>query len=176
MILRRLLNAMVNFYLRKTNPVKWARRLGVVVGNHTMISPDAQFPSEPYLVTIGNHVQVTRAVSFYTHGGGNVVRRQIPDFDCFGRIYIEDWVYIGSQSLIMPGVTIGEGALVAAGSVVTKSVPTGMVVGGNPAKIICSVNDYIARNIQLNTHTKGLDEKKKKEVLLNLSDKLFIKK
>lgn len=176
MILDRISNALINFYLKKTNPVKWARRLGVKVGNHTMISPETQFSSEPYLISIGNHVQVTRAVSFYTHGGGNVVRCQIPDFDCFGKIVVEDWVYIGSQSLIMPGVTIREGALVAAGSVVTKSVPSRMVVGGNPARIICSVDDYIERNLKYDIKTKGIKGINKKEILLNLPDKLFIKK
>lgn len=68
--------------------------------------------------------------------GGNVVRCQIPDFDIFGKITIGDWVYIGNNSLIMPGVTIDNNVLVASGSVVTKSVPAGVVVAGNPARII----------------------------------------
>lgn len=171
-----IINGLINLYLRKTNPEKWARRIGVKVGEHTAISPETHFPGEPYLVTIGCHVQVTRSVSFYTHGGGNVVRRQIPDFDCFGKIMVEDWAYIGSESLILPGVTIGEGAIVAAGSVVTKSVAPYTVVGGNPAKFICTVEDYIARNIKYNTKTKGLNQKEKKKVLLSFPDSSFIKK
>ena len=51
-------------------------------------------------------------------------------------IVIKDKVWIGFNSIIMKGVTIGEGAVVAAGSVVTKDVPEYAVVGGNPAKII----------------------------------------
>lgn len=109
-------------------------------------------------------------------GGGNVVRRQIPDFDCFGKIVVEDWVYIGSQSLIMPGVTIGEGALVAAGSVVTKSVPPRTVVGGNPAKIICTVDEYIDKNKKYNIHTKGMTDKEKKKILKKMPNDLFLKK
>ena len=160
-IFKRIYNGAVNAYLRKFDSVRWARRIGVKVGEHTAISPETHFPGEPYLVTIGSHVQVTRAVSFYTHGGGNVVRRQIPDFDCFGKIVIEDWAYIGSQSLIMPGLTIGEGALVAAGSVVTKSVAPHTVVGGNPAKYICTVDEYIKRNKNYNIHPKGISDKEK---------------
>lgn len=175
-ILKRIYNGVVNAYLRKFDTVKWARRIGVKVGEHTAISPETHFSSEPYLISIGSHVQVTRAVSFYTHGGGNVVRRQIPAFDCFGKIVIEDWAYIGSQSLIMPGVTIGEGALVAAGSVVTKSVAPRTVVGGNPAKVICTVDEYIERNKKYNTKSKGMGSEKKKEYLINLSDNQFIKK
>lgn len=45
----------------------------------------------------------------------------------------------------MPGVTTGRGALVAAGSVVTKSVAPGTVVGGNPARYICTIDEYIER-------------------------------
>ncbi|MCA6046142.1 hypothetical protein KQP74_01455 [Bacteroides thetaiotaomicron] len=51
------------------------------------------------------------------------MRVQLPDFDCFGKVTIGDYVYIGKRALIMPGVTLGNHVLVAAGSVVTKSVP-----------------------------------------------------
>lgn len=108
--------------------------------------------------------------------GGNVIRRQIADFDSFGKVVIKDWAYIGAHAQIMPGVTIGEGSIVAAGSVVTKSVPDGMVVGGNPAKIICSVNDYLQRNMKYNLKTKGMSIKNKKRYLLSLNDDVFIKK
>ena len=104
------------------------------------------------------------------------MRRHIPDFDCFGKIVIEDWAYIGSESLIMPGVTIGEGALVAAGSVVTRSVPPNTVVGGNPARVICTVEEYVERNKRYNVKTKGMGASKKKEVLLGLPDEMFLKK
>lgn len=125
--------------------VKWARRMGVEIGENTMIAPTVSFSSEPYLIKIGNNVQVTDNVSFNTHGGGNIVRRIYPNFDMFGKVVVCDYAYIGSHSIILPGVTIGEGALVAAGSVVTKSVAPGIVVGGNPAKEICSVNEFIEK-------------------------------
>ena len=76
----------------------------------------------------------------------------------------------------MPGVTIEDHVLVAAGSVVTKSVPTGVVVGGNPAKIICTIEEYYERNKQFNTGTKGMARSKKKEKLLTLDENLFVKK
>ena len=109
-------------------------------------------------------------------GGGRSARSKIPNFDVFGKVVIEDWAYIGAHSIIMPGVTIGKGALVAAGSVVTKSVPAGVVVGGNPAKYICMVEEYIERNEKYNTGTKGLSAEEKKRVLLSLSEDKFIKK
>ena len=56
-------------------------------------------------------------------------------------INVGDKVWIGAGSIILPGVTIGDGAMVAAGSVVTKDVPSRAVVGGNPARVIGSVDD-----------------------------------
>lgn len=53
-----------------------------------------------------------------------------------GDTIIGDGVWIGMRSLILPGITIGEGAVVAAGSIVTTDVPPYAVVGGNPAKVI----------------------------------------
>lgn len=108
--------------------------------------------------------------------GGNVVRRKIPDFDAFGKVVIKDWAYVGAHAQIMPGVTIGEGAMVAAGFIVTKSVPDGMVVAGNPARIICSVDEFLERNVPYNMHTKGISEKEKKCRLLSSDEKKFLKK
>ena len=74
----------------------------------------------------------------------------------------------------MPGVTIGNNVLVAAGSVVTKSIPDNMVVGGNPAKLICTIEEYIERNKKYNTDTKGIQNKR--EILLSYPESKFIHK
>jgi len=157
------------------SPEKYARHIGVNIGKNCLIST-RNWSSEPYLITIGNHVQVTHGVSIHTHGGGNAIRKTHPNFDVFGKVVIEDWAYIGAHSQIMPGVTIGEGALVAAGSVVTKSVPPHTAVGGNPARYICTVEEYYERNKQYNVNTKGLSWKEKNNKLLSLPDDMFIKK
>ena len=104
------------------------------------------------------------------------MRQRYPNFDSFGKISIGNHVYIGANSLIMPGVTIEDNVLVAAGSVVTKSVPSGYVVAGNPAKIICSIDSYIERNLKYNTETKGKNFEYKRELLKTLPDDKFIKK
>jgi acetyltransferase-like isoleucine patch superfamily enzyme len=171
-----IINRLYNAYLHKTNTVKWARRIGVKVGEHTMIAKTVVFPSEPYLITIGNNVQLTKFVTIHTHGGGHVLRKMNPDFDCFGKVCIEDWAYIGAGSIILPGVTIGEGALVAAGSVVTKSVKPHTVVGGNPAKLICTTEEYAIHNEKYNINTKGLSASQKRKKLMGLDDSLFIRK
>ena len=112
----------------------------------------------------------------FTPMGGNSIRKDHPKFDVFGKGVIEDWAYIGASSQIMPGVTIGTGALVAAGSVVTKSVPPHTVVGGNPARIICTTADYYENNKQYDLETKGFSLDEKKKILLSTPDEKFIRK
>ena len=164
------------FYWRYVvSPEKYARHIGVNIDKNCFIST-REWSSEPYLITIGNHVQVTRCVSIHTHGGGQCIRQQHPDFDVFGKVVIEDWAYIGAFSHIMPGVTIGEGALVAAGSVVTKSVEPHTVVGGAPARFICTTEEYYERNKNYSVGTKKMGEAKKKKILMSLPDEKFIKK
>ena len=152
---------------------RYARHIGVKIGKNCRIAT-RNWSSEPYLITIGDDVQLTRYVSIYTHGGGNSIRDRIPDFDIFGKVVIKDRAYIGAFSQIMPGVTIGEGAIVAAGSVVTKSVLPYTVVGGNPARIIGTVEGFIDRNSKFNVHTYGKSRNEKKQILLSLPDDKFI--
>lgn len=158
------------------SPNKYAKYIGVNIGVDNFIPDKKCWSSEPYLITIGNHCQITSGVRLFTHGGGNVARDKYPDFDVFGKIVIGDWVYIGSGSLIMPGVTIGDNVLVAAGSVVTRSVPPRTIVAGNPARVVGTVDDYIERNLPYNLNSKGLTRSEKRKLLLSLPEESFIRK
>ena len=85
-------------------------------------------------VTIGSGVRIGRNVSIRDWNGGHVIvsdtyRNHAP-------VHIGDRVWLCSGCTIMPGVTIGEGAVIAANSTVTKDVPPRTLVGGSPAKII----------------------------------------
>ena len=154
---------------------QYARRQGVTIGKECLIAT-RNWGTEPYLITIGDRVQITSDVRFYTHGGAHIARQKYPNFDVFGKIKVEDGAYVGACSMIMAGVTIGEGALVAAGSIVTKSVAPRTVVAGNPARYICTVDEYIEKNLKYNVNTKGMSAEEKREYLLALSDDSFIKK
>lgn len=153
-------------------PEKHARHIGVNIGTDNFIKK-CEWPSEPYLVTVGSHCQLVKC-HLFTHGGGQAVRDRHPDFDIFGRITIGDYVYIGTNALIMPGVTIGDNVLVAAGSVVTKSIPAGSVVAGNPARILCTVDEYYERNRDFDFHSKNLSPAEKKKILLSSPASRFI--
>ena len=149
---------------------------GVKMGENNFIYSAFWEGAEPYLIEIGNNCQITKGVNIYTHGGAHAARYLYPKFDCFGKVKIGDWVYIGNNVLIMPGVTIGSHVLIAAGSVVTKSFPDYVVVGGNPAKCICTLEEYIKKNLPYNLNIKGMTPSEKEKYLLNLADDRFIKK
>lgn len=76
----------------------------------------------------------------------------------------------------MPGVSIGNHVIIAAGSVVTKSFPDNVVIAGNPANVISSIDNYIQKNLPYNLNTKGLTPPEKKDVLLSISEEYLIKK
>ena len=156
------------------SPEKWARYIGVTIGYNNLIGKN-HWSSEPYLISVGSHCQLTDC-RIFTHGGAQPIRDIHPNFDCFGKVTIGDYVYIGSNSLVMPGVTIGNNVLVAAGSVVTKSIPSRVVVAGNPARVICSIDEYYERNKKYNIETKRSSESAKKKMLLTLSEEKFIRK
>lgn len=154
---------------------KQARKAGVNMGEHNAVSSHF-WSSEPYLISVGSHCQITEGVRFYTHGGAGAVRRKYPLFDTFGKIKIGDYVYIGSGAKILPGCVVGDNVLIAAGSIVTKSVPSNVVVAGNPAKIIGSIDEYIQRNKIYNTNSNYMNYNEKKALLLSLPEDKFVKK
>lgn len=161
---------------RLMSPGAYAKHIGVSIGTNNFIPDKDCWSSEPYLITVGSHCQITEGVRIFTHGGAHVARKYYPDFDVFGKVVIGDWVYIGTNSLIMPGVTIGDGSLVAAGSVVTKSVPPGVVVGGNPARIISTVDDYIKHNMPFNLNSKRMNAAEKRKFLISVPEDMYIAK
>jgi len=106
--------------------------LNIVIGEDTIIGEGAVLDGRDKLL-IGDHVDVASEVMFYNaehdiHSG---------DFHAHNApVVVEDYVFIGPRAIILPGVTIGRGAIVGAGAVVTKDVPAFAIVGGIPAKVI----------------------------------------
>jgi acetyltransferase-like isoleucine patch superfamily enzyme len=107
-----------------------------------------EFGTEPFLIRIGDRVTVADGVRFLTHDGAHWLIR-----DDQGRRYryapieIGDDVFVGAGATLMPGVRIGSRCIVAAGAVVTKSVPTGTVVAGVPAAIIGLFDEFEAKSL-----------------------------
>ena len=90
-------------------------------------------------VTIGNNVMMGPEVYIYTrnhkHNRTDITMIQ-QGYEEERPVTIEDDVWIGSRVTILPGVTVGRGAVIGASAVVTKDVPAYAVVGGNPAKVL----------------------------------------
>lgn len=103
--------------------------------------------SEPYLVKVGAYSIVTAGVKFITHDGAIKVFNWRDEYkhlnNKFGRIEIKEHCFIGMNSLIMPNVTIGPNSVVGAGAVVHRDVPPGVIVAGNPARVICKIDEYV---------------------------------
>lgn len=153
------------FFTRKKTHVQKLRELGCIIGDNTEIHPNVDFGSEPYLITIGNHVRINTGVKLVTHDGGVWVLRlldeSLKNIDLFGEIHICSNVHIGTNAIIMPGVTIGENSIVGCGAVVTKNVPANTIVAGVPAKKIESLSEYKEKHSLDFVHTKHLSYKEK---------------
>jgi acetyltransferase-like isoleucine patch superfamily enzyme len=94
-------------------------------------------------VTIGSRVTIgANSIIADTdfHPLDALARHNLPLDGATAPIVIEDDVFIGMQSLILKGVTIGTGSIIGAGSVVTRDVPAGVIAAGNPARVIREIN------------------------------------
>ncbi|HLV39612.1 acyltransferase, partial [Xanthomarina sp.] len=122
------------------------------------------------------HVQITSGTKIFTHGGGWVFRDQYPKLDYFGKVKIKNNVYIGNNSMIMPGVSIGNDVIVGAGSIVTKSIPDGKIVAENPARIVGETSAFVEKIKQYDVGSKGMSYEEKRKLLLKLENERFITK
>ena len=117
---------------------------GMKVGKNSSIQPGVIFDySHCNLITIGNNVTIAPQAYLLAHDAST--KRDL-GYTKIGCIDVKDNVFIGARALIMPGITIGENSIVAAGAVVTKDVNPNTVVAGNPAREIISKSDYINKN------------------------------
>lgn len=111
----------------------------ISIGNNSVVNFGCYLDNRRGII-IGNNVGIAHNTKIYTLGH-NI---NSPKFETKGAsVIIKDNVFIFSNVLIMPGVTINEGAIILPGSVITKDVPSYVIVGGNPAQIIKQRNPKI---------------------------------
>jgi maltose O-acetyltransferase len=103
----------------------------ITLGDFVAVGPNGQFITDTHPVRPEERFQPPNEGDTLPF---SVVNYALP-------ITVEDYAWIGAGAIILPGVTIGTGAVVAAGSVVTKDVAPRMIVAGNPARKLRSVDD-----------------------------------
>lgn len=130
--------------------------------------------SECYLINVGDNVTISGGVKFITHD--NSIIKCTEGTDLVGPIIIGNNCFIGMNTILLPGVRIADNCIIGAGSVVTKSFSQkGMVIAGNPAKCICSIEKYVDKNIDKVFDFSGDNKQLKKSIIENNKNKLLKK-
>ena len=107
-------------------------------------------PTHCWLIEIGDNVTFSINVTLLAHDAST---KKLIGFTKIGKIKIGNNVFIGANSIILPNVKIGNNCIIGAGSLITSDIPENVIVAGNPAKVICSVEEYRAK------HSNMLDTK-----------------
>lgn len=97
-------------------------------------------PSHCWLIEIGDNVTLAPRVHILCHDAST---KTFLNYTKIGRVTIGNNVFVGAESVILPGVTIGNNVVIGANSTVTHSIPDSSVAVGTPARVICTLEEYI---------------------------------
>lgn len=127
--------------------VNYLRKQGVSIGDRTTFyEPTSNLVDiqRPYLIKIGDDVQITHGVVILTHGyDWSVLKHCYGDIlGSAGRVEIGNNVFIGVNAMILKGVKIGNNVIIGAYSLVNKDIPDNCVYAGNPAKFVVTIEEY----------------------------------
>ncbi len=138
------------FYGNKSDSdsyVKYLKKIGVQVGERVKIfAPMKTLIDEtrPWMISIGDDVQITEGVKILTHGyDWSVLKGLYGDIlGSSGQVKIGNNVFIGMNTTILKGVNIGDNVIIGAASLVSKDIPDNSVAVGNPARVIMTIAEY----------------------------------
>lgn len=148
-ILKKIIRQLV-FRLRADYTTEDLIKMGLRVGNRFLRMHGVILdPSHCWLITIGDNVTMAPRVHVLAHDASTCHHL---GYTLIGRVDIGNNVFVGADTVILPGVSIGENSIIGANSTVTKNIPANVVAAGNPAKTICSIDEYIARNEKRMAH------------------------
>lgn len=117
--------------------------MGMKVGqNFSRLNGVILDPSHCWLIEIGDNVTMAPRVHILCHDAST---KQFLGYTKIGRVTIGNNVFIGAESVVLPGVTIGSNVVIGANSTVTHDIPDNSVAVGSPARVICSLEEYLAK-------------------------------
>lgn len=116
---------------------------GMVVGeNFKRLNGVILDPDHCWLIEIGNNVTMAPRVHVLCHDAST---KQYLGYTKIANVKIGNNVFIGAESVVLPGVVIGNNVIIGANSSITRSIPDNSVAVGSPARVICSTDEYIAK-------------------------------
>lgn len=132
--------------------IEYLRRGGAEIGERVRIyDPQSTIldATRPFLLKIGDDVQITSGVTVLTHGyDWSVLKGLCGDvLGSAGEVVIGNNCFIGMHTTILKGVHIGDNCIIGANSLVNKDIPSGCVAAGNPAKPIMTVEEYYKKRV-----------------------------
>ena len=117
--------------------------MGMIVGrNFKRLHGVILDPGHCWLISMGDNVTMAPRVHILCHDAST---KGFLGYTKIGRVTIGDNVFIGAESVVLPGVTIGSNVIIGANSTVTHDIPEGSVAAGSPARVICTLEDYLSK-------------------------------
>jgi maltose O-acetyltransferase len=138
---------MIYRFLYPLSVVEMYKRMGVEIGEDCKFQFEVNIDYSHYwLISIGNRVTLAPRVHILAHDAST---KNHLGYTKIAKVKIEDNVFVGAGTIILPGVTIGKNSIIGSGSVVSKSIPENSVAVGNPAKVISELDIYLSRQKEL---------------------------
>lgn len=125
---------------------RWAqlRALGMHIGEDVWLPPSTWIDTAHcHLISIGDHTGFGEECMILAH---DAQMDEFLDAARIGRVIIHESCHIGARCVVLPGVELGPRTIVGTCSVISKSLPADSVCAGNPAKVLCSLDEYLERH------------------------------
>lgn len=126
----------------------------------------------PWLISIGDNVTFAPGVCVLSHDAST---KKLLGYSKVGNVTIKNNVFVGANTTILPNVTIGNNVIIGANSLVCNDIPDNYVVAGNPAKIICTLEEYENKNRKLINQYGIYDKKWPMYKYINVEEKKLMK-
>ena len=131
------------------------KKRGLKVGvNFKMIGQNIIDPSHCWHIEIGDNVVMAPRAHILAHDASTGL---FLGYTKVSNVKIGNNVFLGAGSIILMGVTIGDDVIIGAGSIVTKDIPSNSVAAGNPAKVICTLGEYLEKQRKKMTKDNTFD-------------------